>query len=500
MKTVAENSTELTGTNRLIPSISCKTDDSVLRMGPQKPSDRMSDANSQAPPCNALLDHFRCPAEFIDIKFNRQPSTQATCFRFGHETCYGQLTTEFALNHPHEKGLFNAEANTAFQNGSLSLPFDPDDVIDNLRLERYLQSNAPSHLERALKDAYYAIRPLLPVNLRKHIQRAYLKTRASRAFPHWPVDTTVEDLCEHLLLLSMQAQGIDEIPFIWFWPNRARSAFAMTHDVETEKGRDFCTQLMDLDDSFGIKASFQIVPEERYALTSGFIQSIRDRGFEINLQDLNHDGNLFRDRAEFERRARKINRHAQLFGASGFRAAVLYRNFDWLAGLNFSYDMSAPNVAHLDPQPGGCCTVMPYFVGKMLEIPVTTTQDYTLFHLLNNYSLDLWKTQINHIMSRHGLASFIVHPDYILEKRARRVYTDLLTFLRELNRKHNIWFALPAEINRWWRARQQMRIVNRSGAWQIEGDGSASATLAFARRIGDRLEYELAEPKSQNAK
>ena len=38
----------------------------------------------------------------------------------------------------------------------------------------------------------------------------------------------------------------------------------MTHDVETESGKAFCTELMDIDDSFGIKASIQLVPEGSY--------------------------------------------------------------------------------------------------------------------------------------------------------------------------------------------------------------------------------------------
>src|SRR6185436_14464232 len=114
--------------------------------------------------------------------------------------------------------------------------------------------------------------------------------------------------------------------------------------------------------------------------------------------------------------------------AQGFRSAVLYRNVDWYDALEFSYDMSVPNVAHLDPQRGGCCTVFPYFVAKILELPVTTTQDYSLFHIINDYSIDLWKQQIALIRKNHGLISVIIHPDYIIETRARRVYTDLLGY------------------------------------------------------------------------
>src|SRR5262249_39332528 len=140
---------------------------------------------------------------------------------------------------------------------------------------------------------------------------------------------------------------------------------------------------------------------------------------------------------------------------------------------------------------GGCCTVMPYCFGKMLEIPVTTTQDYTLFHLLNDYSINLWKHQTNLIVAKNGLVSFIIHPDYVIEKRARDVYQDLLTFLSEIRRRQRIWFALPGEINRWWRARQQMCIVGHRGNWRIEGQEADNAKLAFARLVDDRLEYEV---------
>ena len=82
---------------------------------------------------------------------------------------------------------------------------------------------------------------------------------------------------------------------------------------------------MDMEDSFGVKASFQIIPERRYEVTADWLDSIRQRGFEVVVHDLNHDGNLFRDKEEFLRRAKRINTYKERFCASGFRAAVLYR-------------------------------------------------------------------------------------------------------------------------------------------------------------------------------
>jgi hypothetical protein len=443
----------------------------------------------------ALLDHYLCPEGFLHLQQVGQLSDDVGYFHFGaHTTCYGRSAKGFRADRANAN-LYDTVQDVTVNRGAAAIPFDPTDVIDNLRLERYANCGSPRHFGRwgrLLKDIYYLLRSSMPVGIRKHVQRAHISGWRELSFPRWPVDTTVENLCEQLSLLCMNVAGVNRVPFVWFWPDGAPSCFAVTHDVETGEGGDFCTELMNIDESFGLKASFQIVPEGRYQISEGFIRGVRDRGFEINIQDLNHDGNLFRDRDEFDRRAQKINRHAETYGASGFRAAVLYRNPDWLEALEISFDMSVPNVAHLDPQRGGCCTVMPYFIGKTLEIPVTTTQDYTLFQLFNDYSIELWKEQTNLTVARNGLVSFIVHPDYVIEKKAQGIYRKLLMFLCESGREQRIWFALPEEIDRWWRARHKMRAVGRDGDWRIEGEGAERAKLAFAQRVDKRLEYEIA--------
>jgi hypothetical protein len=442
----------------------------------------------------ALIDRYRCPESFAGFGLIRDLSDDSGYFRFGRDTiCYGRSATGFRASRA-DGVLYDALEDVTTEGSNAVLPFDPTDVIDNLRLERYAKGfhyGALDRWKRSLRIAYYFLRPLMHVNFRRHVQRAHLNGWRTLPFPRWPVDTTVEHLCEQLLLLSMKAKGVERVPFVWFWPDGAQSCVAMTHDLETERGKAFCSELMDIDDSFGMKASIQVVPEERYEVSAAFIRSIRDRGFEVNIQDLNHDGHLFRNREEFLRRVQSINQYGRDYEAKGFRAAVLYRNLDWYGALDFSFDMSVPNVAHLDPQRGGCCTVTPYFVGDMLEIPLTTTQDYMLFHLLNDYSLDLWKAQTELIMEKNGLVSFIVHPDYIVEKKAQSVYRDLLSFLRQLGERDKLWFAVPGEIDQWWRARSKMRPVEHDGKWRIEGLGAERAKLAFAKVSGDRLEYEV---------
>jgi len=443
----------------------------------------------------ALIDRYRCPEGIAEFCLAGELSEDSGFFAFGQDTiCYGRSALNSLAAYPTDH-LYDAARDVKVEGSILRLPFDPMNVIENLRLERYASNALPNGARQAaariVRNAYYAVRPLMPIALRRHFQKLHLRGRHRVPFPCWPVDRTVEEILERFLVLSMKAQGVNEIPFIWFWPDGASGCLLMTHDVETTAGRDFCPRLMDINDAFGVKASFLIVPEKRYTVPEDFLQNIRERGFEVGVQDLNHDGHLYSNRDEFLRRAKLINQYAKEYRAQGFRAAVLYRNLDWYSALDFRYDLSVPNAAHLEAQAGGCCTLFPYFIGKLLELPVTTTQDYSLFHILGEYSIDLWKKEIRLIFEKHGLASFIIHPDYIIETEKQGIYKELLGYLSRLRAEENAWIALPMEIDRWWRARSQMKLVSEAGKWSIEGPEKERARIAYARLANDRLEYHI---------
>ena len=444
---------------------------------------------------SAFLDHYRCPETFATFTLSGELSEDSGYFRFGPDAiCFGQSSSGFRAGHATDE-LYDALTDVALDGAMLQLPFSPSEIVANLRYERYASASNRNgkmlHGDSALRKVYYLVRPLLTVSVRKHLQRIRLRDWNEIPFPGWPVDPTVERILEMLLILLLKAHAVDKIPFVWFWPNGFPSCAIMTHDVEALPGRDFCSHLMDLDDAHGIKSSFQIVPEGRYPVSKGFLNTIQSRGFEIDIHDLNHDGHLFSDRERYLRRAERINRYSREYGAAGFRSAALYRNLDWFEALDFSYDMSVPCVGHLEAQRGGCCSVMPFFIGKILELPVTTTQDYSLFHILNHYSIDLWKRQLALIMEKHGLASFIVHPDYILEHRARDTYKALLSYLSQLRSEGKIWIALPREVDHWWRERSQMRLSRRGNKWEIEGPGKERARVAYASLEEDCVVYHL---------
>ena len=448
---------------------------------------------------HVLTDYYRLPNEWEAPVAPESPGGEVGFFKFGSKiVCYG--SSELGVAAQAERAyLFDAAKGVRREGSGIRLPFNVSQVIENLRREHYVKQWNPERKKIVnhpmTRNAYYIVRDLLPAFMRRYLQRSYFYNWQALPFPSWPVDSSVDALHEEYLRLWMEAKGLQKVPFIWFWPDGAPNGLIVTHDVETLAGRNFTSALMDIDESHGFRASIQVVPEKRYEVPDEYVSFIRGRGFEFNVHDLNHDGNLYRDHDEFRRRAQKINEYVRRYNARGFRSGAMYRNVDWYDAFEFSYDMSVPNVAHLEPQRGGCCTVMPYFVGNILEMPLTTCQDYSLFHILNDYSLNVWKEQIDLIRAKNGLMSFISHPDYLIDSRPRKTYEKLLVYLRQMVDREKIWVALPGEVDRWWRARSRMKLVKGTNDWEIEGDDKERARIAYAVLDGNRLNYEVSNTR-----
>ena len=96
------------------------------------------------------------------------------------------------------------------------------------------------------------------------------------------------------------------------------------------------------------------------------------------------------------------------------------------------------------------------------------------------------------ILKKNGLASFIVHPDYVIDRDTRSIYEDLLGYFQELRDKTQIWCALPADVDSWWRARSKMTVKKNGSSWRIDGKGADRAVLAYAKNINGKVVYELA--------
>ena len=440
----------------------------------------------------AFASYFKCPSQFVRLDTEPDRASTEGYFRFNDIVCFGRLHSA----RPSSEPTASLVETHAVQNvDGVILPFDLSEVVTNLREERYHQ-NGYEFLTRAsskpaIEALYYWLRPHMPVAVRRHFQKVRLTGWQRIQFPAWPVDVTVDRLMRQTMKELLEATGVSRLPFVWFWPEGSPAGLMMTHDVEGPSGLDFCQTLMDADESYGVRSAFQLIPEGQGTTWRRVAADIRKRGFEVNLHDLNHDGRLFKDKDQFLERAHRINNYVRELGCGGFRSGAMYREQSWYDAFDFSYDMSVPNAAHLEPQRGGCCTVMPYFIGKILELPLTMVQDYSLFFILGDYSTGLWKQQTNLILQQNGLISVITHPDYLIGDAERAVYLQLLEYIGELRDEQRVWVAQPGEINTWWRNRDAMRLVPHGDSWRIEGADSHRARVAYATLSGDSVVYSV---------
>jgi hypothetical protein len=292
-----------------------------------------------------------------------------------------------------------------------------------------------------LRDAYYAVKPAIPYDVRMTLRRAHAARVRRRASRSWPIDESS----------AYPPEG-------WpGWPEGKRFAFVLTHDVEGRKGVDRCRQVAEIEMRLGCRSSFNFVPEGEYRTPELLRTYLREEGFEVGVHDLHHDGRLYRSRAAFTDNARQINHYLKDWGAVGFRSAFMLHNLGWLQDLDILYDASTFDTDPFEPQPDGVSTIFPFWVARpdstgYVELPYTLAQDSTLFNVLQETTNDLWKKKLDWVAAHGGLALVNVHPDYMNFAGTRtgseydaRLYADLLEYAKE-RYGDSCWFALPRDV------------------------------------------------------
>jgi hypothetical protein len=359
--------------------------------------------------------------------------------------------------------------------GGTIVPFDPDQVRATFRTEGYRDfgGSASRSLERSLRRAYYLLRPLVRRRLQIAARRAFSRLQARVDFPRWPVETALHDL-DSLILGYVADTAAEPVPYLAAWPSGYSWAFVLTHDVETARGRDAIERVRAVEESAGLRSSWNLVPE-RYVVPDELVARLHAAGCEVGVHGLRHDG---RDLASFHtlrRRVPEVRRWARRWDAVGFRAPATQRVWDWMPMLGFDYDSSYPDTDVYEPISGGCCSWLPFFNRDLVELPITLPQDHTLFVILRRDER-LWHEKTDVLRRRGGMALLIVHPDYMLEDRPLRAYDR---FLSAYGSDATAWRALPREVSAWWRRRAATSLEFVAGAWRASGPAAAEAAIAF---------------------
>ena len=360
----------------------------------------------------------------------------------------GEELMEFA--HPSD-GLLSAYFDS--DAGVVRVPFDLDEAYRSYVTEGWRASASLHALSSRQLQLYYAVKRLIPRGWLLSARRVFVRQAGLPAFPKWPLDQSVDRLLRLYALCLLTAGGSAHASFRWFWPRSQRAALMLTHDVESAEGLRLAIEIADLEEERGFRSSFNIVGDE-YPIDMGVVRELDSRGFEIGLHGLHHDRSLFSSRAEFERQLPGLRDAARNLGAVGFRSPSTHRVVEWLPELPVSYDCTMFHSDPYEPQPGGCCTLWPFRIGRIVELPYTLPQDHTLFTLLRERSAQTWLTLVDAIETRHGLIHCLSHPDpgYLGDRDKRTLYVEFLDALAE---RPHVWRALPRDVASWWRRREK---------------------------------------------
>jgi peptidoglycan/xylan/chitin deacetylase (PgdA/CDA1 family) len=343
---------------------------------------------------------------------------------------------------------------------SIFVPFSLADAFRGYVAEEWASCVGNPRLSPRQLDLFYHIRRFLPRSWQIGARRVLVRWQGLPEFPKWPWDSSVALLLRFYALCLLLRQGRTEAAFRWFWPGSHTAAMILTHDVESAEGARLAVEIADLEEELGFRSSFNL--GAWYAMDPGIVRELTARGFEVGAHGLRHDRSLFASRASFDAQAPGLASFAERIGARGFRSPSTYRVFDWLGELPFSYDCSIPHSDPFEPQPGGCCSGWPFFIGDLVELPYTLPQDHTLFTLLGHRTIELWVAQAARIEQEYGLIQCVTHPDpgYLADAGRRALYVE---FLQRMAERKGVWKALPAEVASWWRLRDRGEDDDRIG-------------------------------------
>jgi glycosyltransferase involved in cell wall biosynthesis/peptidoglycan/xylan/chitin deacetylase (PgdA/CDA1 family) len=298
-----------------------------------------------------------------------------------------------------------------------------------------------------IQNTYYFIKPLVPRWMQIQLRRSIVLRKRLKYAQTWPIDERAKNPPEG-----------------WSgWPSNKQFALVLTHDVETAKGLEKCYPLAELEKSLGFRSSFNFVAED-YTIPTGLQDNLTVNGFEIGLHGLSHRESLFKSEEIFQKQVTRVNHYLKEWGCVGFRAPSMYHNLELAHNLNILYDSSTFDTDPFEPQSDGMRTIFPFWVAGnsnqkgYVELPYTLPQDFTLFVIMKERNIDIWKRKLDWVAEHGGMVLLITHPDYMcFDKRRPGVEEYPSAYYREfleyVSRKYEgqYWHALPKDITEFFK-------------------------------------------------
>ena len=223
-------------------------------------------------------------------------------------------------------------------------------------------------------------------------------------FPSWPIEPSLD---------TPQTGGF-AAPF--------RAGLVLTHDIDTRAELELVEPIRSFERACGAVSAWGFVPSRSWPTEEG-ARGLAADGCEVYWHDLRHDGKLAfqplaRIRAAFARVDEASPWATELI--QSFRSGHLLMTPDLMTAIDdrFAIDLSIPDTERHGPYGGtaGCGTVVPFLIGRCLEIPLSLPQDVYMRHVDGFDAIEalrVWQSKVEHIVSMGGVAVLNTHPVWV---------------------------------------------------------------------------------------
>lgn len=281
-------------------------------------------------------------------------------------------------------------------------------IFENVLYEKYVDLRRP--LYTYIPFNYQRI----PGMIRYHSQKLFKKTKPDKSvFPTWPF----EELLEKLRKIALDKYVLDDCyPFKRLsWPEDKQYALILTHDIEGAGNWKWVRIIAEIEKEYGFRSSWNVT-YGFYKIDYATLDWLIENGFEIGLHGYNHDNKLsFLSEDRIRWRIESSYPLIKQYNITGFRSPSWLRSETLFKVLQdyFIYDCSVLDVDYISPGGiGGCCSIFPYNIGKLVELPTTLPYELPIqFGVAQSNLNSFWSQKIQWIKKNKGAIVVNTHPD-----------------------------------------------------------------------------------------
>ncbi len=340
------------------------------------------------------------------------------------------------------------------QSGKIIFNFDIEQTITRILREQYLAKKRP--LMSRLPFHHHRF----PASVRVWVLKTLNKLKQGKVvFPSWPADNSV-DLLRFMFMQAFQLVSKEQLKKTKKWPLDVKSIVCLSHDVDTIDAARNIEKVAFIEEEFNLKSTW-FITGNKLSQSKKTLNYLHDNGNEIALHGHNHDFKLpFLKIEEIEQRLKIYRVYMEDYNMTGFRSPGMLRTTELLKVLAtyFRYDSTFVDTERYSfTTPGeGCCTVFPFNVGPLLEIPVTLPMDISLAvaGLSEQQMLELWLRKIRLIKQIGGVAVLNTHTDSHLSAQPSmlKIYQKLLD---TISQDKSLKVATLNKVAGYWKRRDE---------------------------------------------